>query len=162
MARSVRPLSGDGKTASSIIETSDKSWSETDIQQLAAGRLSMDREKGDRPGPVSLGVAVSAQAASPPSGDGSRSRDTRLVVVGDSDFVANYSANLPGNVEMFLSIVHWLAQEQVVTIPPRVPQERLLTMTASQTRSVFWFAILLLPALAVGTAFYAGRSIPRD
>jgi gliding motility-associatede transport system auxiliary component len=157
MARSVRPVPGDGKNTSSIIETSDKSWSETDIQQLAAGHLSMDPEKGDRPGPVSLGVAVSAQPASPPSGDDSPSREPRLVVVGDSDFVANYSGKLPGNAEMFLSIIHWLAQEKVVAISPRVPQERVLTMTASQTRNVFWFAILLLPGLAVGTGFYVGR-----
>ena len=151
MARSVRPVPGDGKTVSSIIETSDKSWSETDIQQLAAGRLSMDPGKGDRPGPVSLGVAVSTQPAS-------QSRETRLVVVGDSDFVANYSANVPGNSEMFLSIIHWLAQEKVVTIPPRLPQERVLTMTASQRRNVFWFAVLLLPGLAVAAAYVWGRS----
>jgi len=48
MARSARPVPGDGKTAASIIETSERTWSETDIQQLAAGRLSMDPEKGDR------------------------------------------------------------------------------------------------------------------
>lgn len=150
MARSVGPVPGDGRMASSIIETSDRTWSETDIQQLAAGRLSMDPANGDRPGPVSLGVAVSA----PPSGEASQSRETRLVVVGDSDFVANYSANVPGNSEMFRSIIHWLAQEKVVTIPPRVPQERVLTMTASQIRNVFWFAVLLLPGLAVGTGVY--------
>ena len=118
----------------------------------------MDPENGDRPGPVSLGVAVSAQPAAPPSGNGSRPRDTRLVVVGDSDFVANYSANVPGNSEMFLSIIHWLAQENVVAIPRRVPQERVLTMTASQLRNVFWFAVLLLPGLVVGVGYIWGRA----
>jgi hypothetical protein len=39
------------------------------------------------------------------------------VIVGDSDFVANYSANIPGNAEMFLSVVRWLAQEKFVAIP---------------------------------------------
>ena len=76
--------------------------------------------------------------------------------MGDSDFVANYSANVPGNAEMFLSIVHWLAQETVVTIPPRAPQQRVLTMTASERRYVFWFALLLIPGLAVSAAMYAG------
>jgi ABC-type uncharacterized transport system involved in gliding motility auxiliary subunit len=152
MARSVRPV-GDGKTGSSIIETSDRTWSETDIQQLGAGRLSMDPESGDRPGPVSLGVAVSALPALPPTDEASHP-ETRLVVVGDSDFAANYSANVPGNSEMFLSIIHWLAQEKLVTIRPRVPQERVLTMTASQLRNVFWFAVLLIPGLAVGTGVY--------
>jgi ABC-type uncharacterized transport system involved in gliding motility auxiliary subunit len=158
MARSVHPLPRDGRTASSIIKTGDQTWSETDIKQVGAGRLSMDPENGDRPGPVSLGVAVSAPPAAPLSGDGSRPRDTRLVVVGDSDFVANYSANVPGNSEMFLSIIHWLAQEHVVAIPRRVPQERVLTMTASQVRGVFWFAVLLLPGLVVGVGYMWGRA----
>ena len=152
MARSVRPA-GDRKTGASFIETSDRTWSETDLQQLGAGRLSMDPEKGDRPGPVSLGVAVSAPPPLPPT-DAASHPEMRLVVVGDSDFVANYSANVPGNAEMFLSIIRWLAQEQLVTIPPRVPQERVLTMTASQRRIVFWFAVLLLPGLVAGTGLY--------
>jgi hypothetical protein len=58
---------------------------------------------------------------------------------------------------MFLSIIRWLAQENVVTIPPRVPQERTLTMTAAQLRLVSWFAVLMLPALAVGTGMYLRR-----
>lgn len=154
MARSVRPVPGDGVTVAPIIETSEKTWSETDIQQLAAGRFSMDPDKGDRPGPVSLGVAISARPVSRSSGDTSPAREPRLVVVGDSDFVANYSGNVPGNADMFLSIIRWLAQEKVVAIPPRVPQERVLTMTGSQVRIVSWFAVLLLPGLAVGAWVY--------
>ena len=153
MARSAGPVPGDGKTAASIIETSERTWSETDIKQLAAGRLSMEPEKGDRPGPVSLGVAVSAPPALPPT-EAFSHPETRLVVVGDSDFVANYSANVPGNAEMFLSIIRWLSQEKLVTIPPRAPQERVLTMTASDVRNIFWFAVLLLPGLAAGTGVY--------
>ena len=153
MARSVRAVPGDGVTVVPIIETSEKTWSETDIQQLAAGRFSMDPEKGDRPGPLSLGVAISAHPVAPASRD-TPAREPRLVVVGDSDFVANYSGNVPGNTDMFLSIVGWLAQERVVTIPPRVPQERVLTMTGSQVRIVSWFAVLLLPGLAAGAWAY--------
>ena len=150
MARSVRPV--DGAKASSIIETSDQSWSETDIKQLAAGHLSMDPQKGDRPGPVSLGVAISAPA--------SPNRGMRLVVVGDSDFAANYSANIPGNAEMFHAIVQWLEQEKVVTIPPRVPQQRLLAISTAQRETVFWLALLVLPGLAAGAGVYL-RAVSR-
>ena len=154
MARSVKAMPADGVTISPIIETGDKTWSETDIQQLASGRFSMDPEKGDHPGPVTLGIAISPQAALRPSADGSASREPRMVVVGDSDFVANYSGNVPGNSDMFLSIITWLAQDNVVAIPARAPQERVLTMTASQRRGVSWFALLLLPGLAVGAGIY--------
>jgi ABC-type uncharacterized transport system involved in gliding motility auxiliary subunit len=154
MARSVRPVSVDGSHASTIIESGDRTWSERDIQQLASGHLSMDPAKGDLPGPVPLGVAVSAPPAQAAASDGAQPRERRLVVVGDSDFVANYSANVPGNADMFLSIVRWLAQEKEVMIPPRAPRELRLDMTASQQRNLSWFALLLLPGLAFAAAGY--------
>jgi hypothetical protein len=156
MARSVKPVPANGITASAFIETSDRTWSETDIQQLGAGRLSLDQEDGDRPGPVSLGVAVESPPRSSPAGQ-APVRPLRMVAVGDSDFAANYSANIPGNAEMFLSIVRWLAQEKAAAIPSRLPQERVLTMTAWQHRLISWVALLLLPGMAVGVAAYLRR-----
>jgi hypothetical protein len=79
----------------------------------------MDPASGDRQGPVSLAVAVSKGPSAAAFAAGGQARDTRLVVVGDSDFAANYSANVPGNAQMFQSIVRWLAQQDVVTIPAR-------------------------------------------
>ncbi|MGH7552282.1 MAG: GldG family protein, partial [Longimicrobiales bacterium] len=151
MARSVKPVPADGTTASAFIETSDRTWSETDIRQLGAGQLSMDQADGDRPGPVSLGVAVEAPPPSTRAGQ-APARQLRMVAVGDSDVAANYSSNIPGNAEMFLSIVRWLAQEKVAVIPSRLPQERALTMTAWQHRLISWVALLLLPGIAVGVA----------
>jgi hypothetical protein len=152
MARSVTPGAAAGKTIAAFIETSDRTWAETDIRQLGAGKLSMDQEDGDRPGPISLGVAIEAPA--PPAQAGQAARQSRLAVVGDSDFAANYSANIPGNADMFLSIVRWLAQDTGVTIPPRLPQERVLTMTQTQQTLMSWFALLLLPGMALGVAAY--------
>jgi hypothetical protein len=157
MARSATPGAAAGKTTSAFIETSDRTWSETDLQQLGAGQLSMDPEEGDRPGPIPLGVAIEGPAP-PPSQAGQKPlRYSRLVVVGDSDFAANYSGNIPGNADMFLSIVRWLAQDTGATIPPRLPQERLLAMSAWQHRLISWIALLLLPGMAVGVAAYLRR-----
>ncbi len=154
MARSVTPGTGPaGKTISAFIATSDRTWSETDIQQLGAGQLSMDPEEGDRPGPIPLGVAIEAPGP-PPQGGQAPLRYSRLVVVGDSDFAANYSANIPGNADMFLSVVRWLAQDNGVSIPARLPAERVLTMTPGQQTFVSWFALLLLPGAAIGVAAY--------
>jgi ABC-type uncharacterized transport system involved in gliding motility auxiliary subunit len=144
MARSVNPVPQEGVSAASIIRTGDQAWAETNLEQLGSGHPSMDPARGDRPGPVSLGVAISAPKS-------------RLVVVGDSDFVANYSATVPGNAEMFLSIVRWLVQEKVVTIPPRAPQERTLAMDTSQQRMMMFLALVLLPGVAAGAAAFVGR-----
>ena len=51
----------------------------------------------------------------------------------------------PGTRDMFLSIVRWLAQDTGATIPPRLPAERVLTMTPAQQTLMSWFALLLLP-----------------
>jgi ABC-type uncharacterized transport system involved in gliding motility auxiliary subunit len=148
MARSVKALAADGRTVTPIIETGAQTWAETDIRQLASGHPTMDAESGDRPGPIPLGVAVSARRGQ------TGSRETRLVIVGDSDFVANYSANIPGNAEVFLSVVRWLAQEKLVAIPPRAPEARVLEMTGMQVRLVSVLAMLVLPALLIGGGLY--------
>jgi hypothetical protein len=142
MARSVNPLPQEDVRATSIIRTGDQAWAETNLEQLGAGHPSMDAARGDRPGPVSLGVAIAAPKS-------------RLVVVGDSDFVANYSANVPGNAEMFLAIVRWLVQEKVVTIPPRLAEERTLTMSILQQRMLVFLSVVLLPGAAAAAAFRA-------
>jgi len=146
MARSVDPVSQEGVSAASIIRTGDQAWAETNLEQLGAGHPSMDPARGDRPGPISLGVAISAPKS-------------RLVVVGDSDFVANYSAKVPGNAEMFVAIVRWLIQEKVVTIPPRLPEERTLTMSTRQQGMLVFLALALLPG---GAAAFAFRARPAD
>ena len=48
--------------------------------------------------------------------------ETRLVVVGDSDFAANAYLGTGGNRDMFLNIVNWLAQqENMISVRPRNP-----------------------------------------
>jgi ABC-type uncharacterized transport system involved in gliding motility auxiliary subunit len=164
MARTVTPAAG-SPAALPILQTGDRTWSERDIQQLAAGRPSIDEAKGDRPGPVSLGVAVSRPLVLTPAATRTGSaasgapavREPRAVVVGDSDFVANYSASVPGDRDLFLSIVNWLAQDLVLVVPPRMQQEIRLEMTAAEQRIVTVLALLLLPVVAVGVASYRRR-----
>ena len=84
------------------------------------------------PGPISLAVAVSAPvagASAPPPAEGQEpdpnKPETRLVVVGDSDFAANSVAGIGGNRDMFLNIVNWLAQQDnLISVRPRNPEDR--------------------------------------
>ena len=96
-------------------------------------------------GPISLAVAVSAPvegATPPPPADGQDANpnkpETRLVVVGDSDFAANSVAGIAGNRDMFLNMVNWLAQqENLISVRPRNPEDRRITLTAGQDRMIF-------------------------
>ena len=121
-----------------------------DLKPLTTkGEASPDLDKGDVQGPVSLAVAVSAPvdgATPPPPADGQDANpnkpETRLVVVGDSDFAANAVAGMAGNRDMFLNIVNWLAQqENLISVRPRDPEDRRITLTAGQDRIIFWFTV---------------------
>jgi gliding motility-associatede transport system auxiliary component len=157
-ARSVKPLEGApaGRTVTSIITSGRNSWAESDLLMLTTkGQAKPEFDKGDVQGPISLAVAVSAPAtegtpppANPDGGDTPNKPETRLVVVGDSDFATNSVAGMGGNRDMFLNMVNWLAQqENLISVRARNPADRRVTVTAGQDRMIYWFSLFILPAL---------------
>lgn len=92
-----------------------------------------------------------------PIPDESAGGDGRLVVVGDTDFVANNLALAPlGNADLFLNMVNWLTEDEgLIAIRPRDPEDRRITMTAGQLRNVvlgslvFWPGFFLVWGIAV-------------
>lgn len=91
----------------------------------------------------------------PPDSDG------RLVVVGDTDFIANDLALSPlGNADLFLNMVHWLTEdENLIAIRARDPEDRRITMTAGQLRNLVLLALVFLPGffLVWGVAVWWSR-----
>ena len=193
LARSVSAAAGrpDGRIAQSFIETGPQSWQEADIDSLATGQVELDEEAGDRPGPVVIGMTVSAPAPAPAdSGDGADEEEsaedgaaegspaetvddesasdggddpappeTRLAVIGDSDFASNAVVGIQGNRDLFLNTVNWLAQqENLISIRAREPEDRRLTLTAGAQRRVFWLSVLLLPAAILGAGVFTWLS----
>jgi ABC-type uncharacterized transport system involved in gliding motility auxiliary subunit len=166
LARSVTPVSGGagGRFAQSFVETSPRSWAETDIEGLSKdSKVEFEEAKGDRMGPVSIAAAVSAPAPEAPVSAASESdeaepeddrpkAETRVAVVGDSDFAANFALNIQGNRDLFLNTVGWLVQqENLIAIRPRDPADRRVTMTASQQNRIALLALGIIPALIIGT-----------
>ncbi len=81
--------------------------------------------------------------------------ETRVVVVGDSDFAANFGLGIQGNRDLFMNAVNWLAQQEgLIAVRPRAPEDRRLTMTADQLNRVSLLSIFLIPALIFGTGVY--------
>ncbi len=162
LARSVTPVPGgvNGHSPQTFIETSPRSWAETDIDKfMKTGEVELDEKKGDKKGPVSIGAAVSAPApgapAPAPENADQRKPETRVVVVGDSDFVANYALNIQGNKDLFLNALNWLAQqENLIAIRPKEPNDRRLTLTADQSRRLMWFALFIIPGAIFATGIY--------
>ena len=86
-------------------------------------------------------------------------KKARLVVFGDSDFASN-AFGLQGNGNLFLNTVSWLAQDETfISIRPKNPEDRRLTMTEAQGRLVSYVMLLLLPAgvLITGVSVWMKR-----
>lgn len=166
LARSVSPATGEtgGKFAQALVETSANSWAETDLKTLmTSGKVERNLEAGDKAGPVSLAAAVSSPATAAPPTDGAKQGDgagaagkpedapkpeTRIVVFGDSDFAANGYLGIPGNRDLFLNTVNWLAQqENLIAIRPKDPEDRRVTLTAGTENLIFWLSVVIIPGV---------------
>jgi ABC-type uncharacterized transport system involved in gliding motility auxiliary subunit len=161
LARSVNVVSGgvNGRNAQTLVQTGPNSWAETDFKRLmTSGEVSRDMEQGDKAGPISLAAAVSAPAEAPvpapdakPDGkDTPPKAETRIVVFGDSDFAANAWLGIPGNRDLFMNTINWLAQqENMISIRPRDPKDRRITLTADQQTRIFWLTVVVIPGLVL-------------
>jgi ABC-type uncharacterized transport system involved in gliding motility auxiliary subunit len=158
LAREASPVSGgvNGHVAQTFIETGPRSWAETDLKSLmTTGAVSLDEAKGDKKGPVPLGSAVSAAAApaAPPKpGETEAPKpETRLAVIGDSDFAANGTLGMPGNRDLFMNTIGWLSQQDnLISIRPKEADDRRITLTATQESNIFWLSLLIIPGCIFG------------
>jgi ABC-type uncharacterized transport system involved in gliding motility auxiliary subunit len=161
LSRSISPVSGgvNGHTAQTFIETSPRSWAETDIKGLvSSGQVALDESKGDKKGPVSIAAAVSAAVTAPDAkaADANAPKpETRVAVIGDSDFAANSGLGIQGNRDLFMNIVGWLSQqENLISIRPKDADDRRITVTATQQANIMWLSLLIIPATIFGTGVY--------
>lgn len=181
LARSVVAIADgvDGRVAQPFVETSARSWAISDIARLTgSGEIELDEAQGDRPGPVVIGLAVAApvdrtsepaETMGPDAGERAAdvlpadskteadaiATETRVAVIGDSDFAANFGLGIQGNRDLFLNTVNWLAQQEtLVAIRAREPEDRRITLTAGQQQRIFWLSLLFLPGVVLGAGIY--------
>ena len=162
-AREASAVSGgvNGHVAQAFIETGPRSWAETDLKALmTTGAVSLDESKGDKKGPIALGSAVSAAApgATPPKpgGPDAPKPETRVAVIGDSDFAANSTLGMPGNRDLFMNTIGWLSQQDnLISIRPKEADDRRITLTATQESNIMWLSLLIIPGLAFGAGVFS-------
>jgi gliding motility-associatede transport system auxiliary component len=162
LAQSVSGEAGSspGESIQNFLQTSDRSWSESDMKSLLSGKVSLDEKSGDRKGPITIGLSASedakdapAAAGTPPGAAGKP--QTRIVVIGDSDFASNAAVGIQGNSDLFVNINNWLTQqEDLISIHPRAEDDRRIALTADQQRRLAWMSLLILPGLILGSGVY--------
>ncbi|MEI6634865.1 MAG: GldG family protein [Chlamydiota bacterium] len=152
-ARSVKPgTSNPQLTARTLVQTSPSGWGETDF----TNETFRYDEKKDLKGPVSFGVAVEANAEK--AGDAPL-KNVRLVVMGDSDFIANAKITTMGNATLFLNIVNWLtSREKLIAIGPKMPEQTRVRLNRAQLINTFYmFGALPVMGLLLGIVIWWRR-----
>jgi len=146
LAQSVRTMEGSkttGRRSSDVVRTSDRSWSTSSVDRVVRGKEPVFEERVDRRGPLALAVSVAQKVSE-------GGRETRLIVVGDSDFAANALAGIQGNVDMFVNMTNWLTEQgDLISVRPRGDGDQRITLTAVQFRGLQWFSVVAVPALIV-------------
>lgn len=141
-SRSVDVVEQDGTDTTVLANTGEYSWSESNFELFDQGVA--QQEEGDKKGP--LGVAAVSE-------DGDNSR---IAVFGSVDFVSNIFIDFSGNRDLFLNTVNWVAgDENLISIRPRAAKEGKLTITKKQTNIIFFFTVVLIPAVI----FFSGLGI---
>ena len=163
VARAVVPAMGApaDRTAQSFVQTAQRAWAEANLASLdPPDKLTMDPDTGDLAGPVSMAAAVAVPAQADPAaakkeGEAQRPPETRVAVIGDSEFVANAYLGIEGNRDLFLNTVNWLAQqESLIAIRPKEASDRRLTMTANHMLGVLWMSLVIVPVLVIGAGVF--------
>ena len=136
IARSLQIKNGDKTTVEKLFESTDDAFA---TSNLASAEIKPSA--ADKKGPFILGAAGTYK-----TGGG------RFVAVGSSSWVANSYLRLAGNRDLFLNMMNWLsADEDLISIRPKEPEDRRLTMTANQMRLAFYSSVLAIPLLILAS-----------
>ena len=131
--RSLEIKSGGKATVEKLFGTTEDSIAVSEV--AASGAI--DPKKGKK-GPFTLAAAGTVQGT--PSG--------RFVVVGTSQWAESRAmgSRTLGNRDLFMNMINWLsADEDLISIRPKSPEDRPLNLTSKTLSMVSWLSILIFP-----------------
>jgi ABC-type uncharacterized transport system involved in gliding motility auxiliary subunit len=132
LARSLEVKGG----AEKLFSTTGNSYATTN---LGRAEIRIDPAR-DRKGPLPIGAAATID------GKG------RVVVVGSSSWASNNIFRFNGNRDLFLNTMNWLSSdEELISIRPKDPEDRRLTLNRRQMSLLFWSSVVFLPLIVIGS-----------
>lgn len=139
LSRSLETKNTDKSTITKLFSTSAESFATSD---LASSEIRINPAK-DKHGPFTLAVA-GTYAGSKPSDSG------RFVVVGNSGWASNQALGFSGNRNLLLNMINWLSSdEDLISIRPKAPEDRRITLTRAQFRTVQITSQFFLPLIVI-------------
>jgi len=143
MSRSLDTKNADKTSVDKLFDTSDSSLATT---KLDSPRINPNDPSNKR-GPLTLAAAGTYKT-------GKENVQGRFVVVGSSDWAANSFINFNGNSDLALNAMNWLSSdEDLISIRPKEPENRPITMTKAQMNWVRISSQFLFPLVVVFAGF---------
>jgi ABC-type uncharacterized transport system involved in gliding motility auxiliary subunit len=139
LARSVLFRNADKTTVEKLFDTSATSFATTN---LSSPKINV-KDPNNKQGPLTLAVAGSYNTGKP-------SAQGRFVVVGSSAWASNSFINFNGNGDLATNTINWLcSDEDLISIRPKAPEDRRVTMTDAQLSMVRIVSLFLLPLIVI-------------
>jgi ABC-type uncharacterized transport system involved in gliding motility auxiliary subunit len=146
------PLVRSMDTKSEGKSTVDKMFSSSDSSLATTKLNSPDIDPNDpknKKGPLTIAAAGSYNT-------GKENSQGRFVVIGSSAWAANSFLNFNGNRDLALNTMNWLSSdEDLISIRPKAPEDRRVTMTRAQMNVVRITSQFVIPLIVI----FAGVSV---
>jgi len=137
-----RPLEIKNADKTTVEKLFDTSSSAVATANLSSARVDVNDPKNKK-GPLTLGAAGTYNT-------GKEGSQGRFVVVGSADWADNQYFNFNGNSDLALNAVNWLSSdEDLISIRPKPPEDRRITMTQRQFDAMLATAQFVLPLIVI-------------
>ncbi|HEC15847.1 MAG TPA: hypothetical protein ENI99_04630 [Sedimenticola sp.] len=124
--------------ATPLLSTLPRSWNETGPIK---GEISRDGALGEQAGPLHIGIALTRKI-----GSDTGTREQRLLVLGDGDFLSNAFLGNGGNLDLGLNLVRWLSREEsMLNIPAKTAPDLSLNLSRTATAVIGFGFLAALP-----------------
>lgn len=135
-ARSLQVKNGDKTAVEKLFSTTENSVATKNLVSVSEPSL-------DQKGPFILAAAGTFNT-------GQQGQQGRFVVYGSSMWASNQMLRFSGNRDLFLNTMNWLSSdEDLISIRPKEPEDRRLTLTRRQMNLVFYLSVIGFPAIVI-------------
>ena len=139
LARSMEIRGTDKSSVQKLFETSSNSLATANLGSAAVNVNDPKNKKG----PLTLAAAGSYTT-------GKENSQGRFVVVGSSSWAVNGFIDFNGNSDLAMNTINWLSSdEDLISIRPKAPEDRRITMTRGQLSWVRATSQFMLPMIVV-------------
>ena len=144
LSRSMDIKNGDKTNVQKLFDSSSTSLATMNLSSPTVNPNDPKNKKG----PLTIAAAGTYNT-------GKENSQGRFVVVGSSLWAANQFIDFNGNNDLALNAVNWLSSdEDLISIRPKAPEDRRITMTRAQLAMVRATSQFLLPLVVVVAGFF--------